>query len=182
MLGVLCSVFPQEIGKPLELGASIGNQQAGVYRICNICIRRQGDAKREEDMLKDIPQQIADNAFDAVNELLSIERLSIAVYNEAAHRLEYASNPLEGVAENKLVWEDLMQRCFEEQKYLSEMECSIASHCESRKLHSVYRSVVFGEKQDAAGIRPFIAGVDSPLHCYCDIQCGSEAGNEIPGY
>ena len=49
--------------------------------------------KREEDMLKDIPQQIADNAFDAVNELLSIERLSIAVYNEAAHRLEYASNP-----------------------------------------------------------------------------------------
>ena len=25
--------------------------------------------KREEDMLKDIPQQIADNAFDAVNEL-----------------------------------------------------------------------------------------------------------------
>ena len=76
--------------------------------------------KREEDMLKDIPQQIADNAFDAVNELLSIERLSIAVYNEAAHRLEYASNPLEGVAENKLVWEDLMQCCFEEQRYLSE--------------------------------------------------------------
>ena len=70
--------------------------------------------------LKDIPQQIADNAFDAVNELLSIERLSIAVYNEAAHRLEYASNPLEGVAENKLVWEDLMQCCFEEQRYLSE--------------------------------------------------------------
>ena len=34
--------------------------------------------KREEDMLKDIPQQIADNASDAVNELLSIERLSIA--------------------------------------------------------------------------------------------------------
>ena len=29
--------------------------------------------KREEDMLKDIPQQIADNAFDAVNELLSID-------------------------------------------------------------------------------------------------------------
>jgi signal transduction histidine kinase len=76
--------------------------------------------KREEDVLKDIPQQIADNAFDAVNELLSIERLSIAVYNEAAHRLEYASNPLEGVAENKLVWEDLMQRCFDEQRYLSE--------------------------------------------------------------
>ena len=61
--------------------------------------------KREEDMLKDIPQQIADNAFDAVNELLSIERLSIAVYNEAAHRGWSTRRILpEGVAENKLVW------------------------------------------------------------------------------
>ena len=76
--------------------------------------------QREEDTLKGIPQHIADNAFDAVNELLGIERLSIAVYNEAAHRLEYASNPLEGAAENKSVWKDLMQRCFEEQRYLSE--------------------------------------------------------------
>ena len=76
--------------------------------------------QREEDTLKGIPQHIADNAFDAVNELLGIERLSIAVYNEAAHRLEYASNSLEGAAENKSVWKDLMQRCFEEQRYLSE--------------------------------------------------------------
>ncbi len=51
--------------------------------------------QREEDALNDIPQQITDNAFDAVNELLSIERLGIAVYNEAARKLEYASNPLE---------------------------------------------------------------------------------------
>ena len=41
--------------------------------------------QREEDILKNIPQQIVDNAFDAVNELLGIEQLSIAVYNEAAH-------------------------------------------------------------------------------------------------
>ena len=39
--------------------------------------------QREEDILKNIPQQSVDNAFDAVNELLGIEQLSIAVYNEA---------------------------------------------------------------------------------------------------
>ena len=60
--------------------------------------------QREEDILKNIPQQIVDNAFDAVNELLGIEQLSIAVYNEAAHRLEYASNPLKETVESKSTW------------------------------------------------------------------------------
>ncbi len=76
--------------------------------------------QREEDTLKEIPQRIADEAFDAVNELLGIERWSIAVYNEAAHRLEYVSDPVEEAAENKAAWTDLMQRCFERQMYLTE--------------------------------------------------------------
>lgn len=76
--------------------------------------------QREEDALNDIPQQITDNAFDAVNELLSIERLGIAVYNEAARKLEYASNPLEEREEDRLVRVGFMQRCFEQQKYLAE--------------------------------------------------------------
>ena len=77
--------------------------------------------QREEDTLKDIPQQIANNAFDAVNELLGIERLGIAVYNEAARKLEYAANPLEEITEGQQpAWTDLMQRCFKEQMYLSE--------------------------------------------------------------
>lgn len=76
--------------------------------------------QREEDALNDIPQQITDNAFDAVNELLSIEWLGIAVYNEAARKLEYASNPLEEREEDWLVRVGFMQRCFEQQKYLAE--------------------------------------------------------------
>lgn len=76
--------------------------------------------QREEDMLKDIPQQIVDNAFDAVNELLGIERLGIAVYNEAAHRLEHASNPSGETSENTSVRTELMQRCFDRQVYLVE--------------------------------------------------------------
>lgn len=76
--------------------------------------------QREEDILKNIPQQIVDNAFDAVNELLGIEQLSIAVYNEAAHRLEYASNPLKETVESKSTWKSLMQSSFEEQTCLAE--------------------------------------------------------------
>lgn len=76
--------------------------------------------QREEDTLKGIPQHIVDNAFDAVNELLSIENLGIAVHNEVTHRLEYASYSLEEAMENKPVWKDLIQRCFEEQQYLLE--------------------------------------------------------------
>lgn len=73
--------------------------------------------QREEDILKNIPQQIVNEAFDAVNELLSIDRLSIAVYNEVAHRLEYASNPLEDASGNVPIWMVLMQSCFDEQAY-----------------------------------------------------------------
>ena len=40
-------------------------------------------------------QRIVDEGFDAVNELLSIDRLGIAVYNETTHQLEYASNSIE---------------------------------------------------------------------------------------
>ncbi|WP_291529813.1 DUF5113 domain-containing protein [Bacteroides sp. UBA939] len=86
--------------------------------------------QREEDTLKGIPQLIVENAFDAVNELLTIDRLGISVYNEATHRLEYASNP---IAENissqteeddtfivNEKWKEAVQRCFEQQIQLSE--------------------------------------------------------------
>ena len=77
--------------------------------------------QREEDTLKEIPLQIVNSAFDAVNELLSIDRLSIAVYNEATHRLEYTSNPAEDTtAEEEMPWKVFMKRCFEQQTYLTE--------------------------------------------------------------
>lgn len=78
-------------------------------------IRSQESAEalqREEDTLKEIPQRLVNDAFDSINELLTIDRLSLAVYNEATHRLEFASNPkLENMPE-------LMQQCFDEQEYL----------------------------------------------------------------
>ena len=46
--------------------------------------------QREESTLKEIPQRIVDEAFGSVNELLTIDRMGIAVYNETTHLLEYA--------------------------------------------------------------------------------------------
>ncbi|MDE6348475.1 MAG: DUF5113 domain-containing protein, partial [Bacteroides sp.] len=77
--------------------------------------------QREEDTLKEIPQQIVDSAFDAVNELLSINRLSLSIYNETMHKLEYATNPVEDVAAEELpAWKKCMEDCFEQQGYLLE--------------------------------------------------------------
>ena len=77
--------------------------------------------QREEDTLKEIPRQIVGSAFDAVNELLSIDRLSIAVYNETTHKLEYTSNPVEDTAVDELpIWRKYMENCFEQQEYISE--------------------------------------------------------------
>ena len=76
--------------------------------------------QREEDTLKEIPHQIVNAAFDAVNELLSIDRLSIAVYNENIHRLEYTSNPSEDLSDEDASWKEYMRRSFDEQAYLAE--------------------------------------------------------------
>lgn len=77
--------------------------------------------QREEDTLKEIPLQIVNSAFDAVNELLSIDRLSIAVYNEATHQLEYTSNPAEDATpEEERPYKSFIEHCFEQQTYLTE--------------------------------------------------------------
>ena len=69
--------------------------------------------QREESMLKEIPQRIVDEAFGSVNELLTIDRMGIAVYNETTHRLEYASRPGQEIPE-------MVEQCFSSGKYLSE--------------------------------------------------------------
>lgn len=69
--------------------------------------------QREEDTLKEIPQCIVDEAFDSVNELLTIDLMGIAVYNEAAHRLEYASKPFQKMPE-------IVQKCFDNKLFLQE--------------------------------------------------------------
>ena len=69
--------------------------------------------QREESMLKEIPQRIVDEAFGSVNELLTIDRMGIAVYNETTHRLEYASRPGQEMPE-------MVEQCFSAGEYLSE--------------------------------------------------------------
>lgn len=69
--------------------------------------------QREESTLKEIPQRIVDEAFGAVNELLTIDRMGIAVYNETTHRLEYASRPGQEMPE-------MVEQCFSSGKYLFE--------------------------------------------------------------
>lgn len=68
--------------------------------------------QREESTLKEIPQRIVDEAFGSVNELLMIDRMGIAVYNETTHRLEYASCPGQEMPE-------MVERCFSSGKYFS---------------------------------------------------------------
>lgn len=75
--------------------------------------------QREENTLRQVPQQIADTAFDAVNELLGINRMGIAVYNEAGHRLEYTTDAIETNAKDDSNWKGVMQRCFETRTSLS---------------------------------------------------------------
>ena len=76
--------------------------------------------QQEEEVLRNVPQRIVDAAFDVVNELLGIDRLGIAVYNEATHRLDYASNVSEETSEEMPEWMKLMQSCFEQKEYLTE--------------------------------------------------------------
>ena len=69
--------------------------------------------QREESTLKEIPQRIVDEAFGSVNELLTIDRIGIAVYNETTHLLEYASSPGQEMPE-------MVQLCFDSREYISE--------------------------------------------------------------
>lgn len=69
--------------------------------------------QREESTLKEIPQRIVDEAFGSVNELLTIDRMGIAVCNETTHRLEYASRPGQEMPE-------MVEQCFSAGEYLSE--------------------------------------------------------------
>ena len=69
--------------------------------------------QREESTLKEIPQRIVDEAFGSVNELLTIDRMGIAVFNETTHLLEYASSPGQEMPE-------MVQLCFDSREYISE--------------------------------------------------------------
>lgn len=90
--------------------------------------------KLEEDTLQYIPQQIVDKAFESINELLIIDSLGIAVFNEFTNRLEFASNPdwrnktTSAIEAGHFIsrdeWVKLMQQCYESKKTLSERHFS----------------------------------------------------------
>lgn len=67
--------------------------------------------QKEENTLKEIPKQIVCAAFGAVDELLGVDRMGIAVYNEAARSLEYASYPEQPMP-------DMVQQSFDSEEFL----------------------------------------------------------------
>ncbi|NDV65891.1 DUF5113 domain-containing protein [Bacteroides sp. 224] len=70
--------------------------------------------QKEENTLKEIPRKIVTEAFEPLNELLEINRLGIAVYNEARNQLELAANPVEEH------FPDIVRKSFEQKKILIE--------------------------------------------------------------
>lgn len=66
--------------------------------------------QREEDTLKEIPQQIIREAFEPINELLEINLLGLAVYNEAGQPVTHASTKCNAPIPT------LVQRSFEERE------------------------------------------------------------------
>ncbi|WP_373829793.1 DUF5113 domain-containing protein [Bacteroides heparinolyticus] len=77
--------------------------------------------RQEENIWKAIPLQIVNSAFDAVNELLSIDRLILAIYNETTRQLEFTSNPAEEIGtEQEVLWKNIMQQSFDRHAYISE--------------------------------------------------------------
>ncbi len=89
----------------------------------------------EDDTLKEIPRRIVEESFDAANDLLTISSLAIAVYNEPTRRLVFASNP------PREEMPDIVQRCFDEQIYLSE-----------ERLHALPLVVDAGEEHQRVGV------------------------------
>lgn len=71
---------------------------------------------QESDNPMQIPEKIVDEVFDAVNELLIIDTIGIAVYSEDTHKLGFAFNPRQPETDEKLSgW---MRQCFESKEYL----------------------------------------------------------------
>lgn len=70
--------------------------------------------QREEDTLKDIPQQLVQESFDSINDLLDIDCLGLAVYNTITKQLFFASNP------HKKETPSIVKSCFENQSNQSD--------------------------------------------------------------
>lgn len=70
--------------------------------------------------LQRISQNMVNAAFEEMDDLLGIDDLGIAIYNEAAAKLDFAFYRAADDTAEKLLAQSLMQRCFTENHYLQE--------------------------------------------------------------
>ena len=99
----------------IKIAEHYANETHVAFELLNEVVEQENAEalQREESTLKEIPQRIVDEAFGSVNELLTIDRMGIAVYNETTHLLEYASSPGQEMPE-------MVQLCFDSREYISE--------------------------------------------------------------
>ena len=91
--------------------------------------------QREENALREIPRKIVYEAFDSVNELMSINCLGLAVYNESRNKLEFASYP------DRDSVPEIVRQSYEEQTFLEEMD------------NQVFPLIIeVGDKQQCVGV------------------------------
>lgn len=85
-----------------------------------ISLEGEEGGENEEEILQQIPSRIVHKIFAGINELMSVERMVLAVYNETTRRLDVASSSeeknREKASENKL--RTLVEQCFSEQQYM----------------------------------------------------------------
>ncbi len=117
--------------------------------------------------LKDIPRHIVDNCFEGINELLTIDMLSIGVYSEDSHQLQFAYNPHQAEwndssAESQEEHETLievMQRCFDSQEYTEGKLTNIPVYGNDRidiSVQALPLMVEVGETHRCVGVLAFL--------------------------
>lgn len=92
--------------------------------------------QEEDTLLKTVPQRIVDATFNAMNELLGIDELCIAIYDETRHALEYASAPISCDAALK----EIMQQCFVQTEKVAEGKVQ-AFPLQVRGIHDMSRCI-----------------------------------------
>lgn len=73
--------------------------------------------QQDSDNIMLIPKRIVNDVFDAVNELLIIDAIGLAAYNEDTHKLAFVFDPCQTEEETELA--QLMKQCFDKQESIS---------------------------------------------------------------
>ena len=98
--GLLCALFPETFALPLQMEQ--------VFTVNEAIFAR---SVIHSEALDEIPQRLVDGVFNEICELVPVEGLALAVYDEESHILNYAFYRGEGDE----VVRERMARCFEKQ-------------------------------------------------------------------